>query len=113
MDSAQIAALDTIRTIIKRNDGTGVQTALNKLLFEKMRCKVVFTVEDEKRLCDGRGRILPDAYIVTENTTPRDVAGLIHSDVAANYKGAIDCRTSLKIKNDEPVKNGQILKILV
>lgn len=113
LDSAQIAALDTIRTIIKRNDGTGVQTALNKLLFEKMRCKVVFTVEDEKRLCDGRGRILPDAYIVTENTTPRDVAGLIHSDVAANYKGAIDCRTSLKIKNDEPVKNGQILKILV
>jgi ribosome-binding ATPase YchF (GTP1/OBG family) len=77
-----------------------------------MGSKVIFTVEDEKKLTDGRGRALPDAYIVDKEATPKDVAGLVHSEVAAKYKGAIDCRSGLKIKHDDPVKTGQILKIL-
>ncbi|MCL5009417.1 MAG: YchF-related putative GTPase [Candidatus Parvarchaeota archaeon] len=104
--------LNIIENIIKTHGSTGVQNVVNTLLFDLMGSKVIFTVEDEKKLTDGRGRALPDAYIVDKEATPKDVAGLVHSEVAAKYKGAIDCRSGLKIKNDDPVKTGQILKIL-
>ncbi len=113
LNKEQIKALDIINQIIKKHGNTGIQQALNELVLNVMKNKVVFTVEDEKKLSDSRGRILPDAYIVEQNSTPHDVAELVHSDVAKNYKGAIDCRTGLKIKNDEPVKNEQVLKIIV
>ena len=106
-------ALDLIKGIMDRYGGTGVQNVLNTLVLGVMKYKIVYTVEDEKKLCDGRGRVLPDAYIVGPSATPKDVAGLVHSSVLERYKGAIDCRTGLKIKNDEPVKNGQIIKIIV
>ncbi len=113
LNKDQIKAVDILNQIIKKYGNTGVQQALNELVFGLMKNKVVFTVEDEKKLSDSRGRILPDSYIVGPNATPQDVAEIIHSDIAKNYKGAIDCRTGLKVKNDEPVKNEQILKIIV
>ncbi len=113
LNREQIKAIDIISKIIKKHGNTGVQQALNELVFGLMKNKVVFTVEDEKKLSDGRGRILPDAYIVNQNATPRDVAELVHSEIAKNYRGAIDCRNGLKVKNDEPIKNCQVLKIIV
>ncbi len=109
----QLHAIEIVKDVIKKHGSTGVQDLVNRLVLGIDHDKVVFTVEDEKKLTDGRGRVLPDAYIVKENATPRDVAGIIHSDFAQKYKGAIDCRTALKVKNDEPVKDGQILKILI
>ncbi len=113
LSAEQDKAIGIIEKIIEKNGGTGVSEAINKLVFDIKGYKVVFPVEDEKRLTDGFGRILPDAYIVRGNATPKDVAAVIHSDIAKNYKGAIDCDTGLKIKNDAPVKNGQVIKILV
>lgn len=108
----QEKGLEIIRSILDKYGGTGIQKVVNSLVFDVIGDKVVFTVEDEKKLTDGRGRVLPDAYVVGPSYTPRDVAELVHSEVAANYKGALDCRSNLKVKNDEPVKNGQILKIM-
>lgn len=113
MNKEQLNAMEVIKEIIKKHGSTGVQDVINRLVLGVDKNKVVFTVEDEHKLTDGRGRVLPDAYIVGEKATPRDVAERIHSDIAKKYKGAIDCRTGLKVKNDEPVKDGQILKILV
>ncbi|EFD93004.1 MAG: GTP-binding protein HSR1-related protein [Candidatus Parvarchaeum acidophilus ARMAN-5] len=113
LSDEQEKAMNIIEKIILKNGGTGVTEAINKLVFDIKKYKAVFPVEDEKRLMDGFGRILPDAYLVEELSTPKDVAYIIHSDVAKNYKGAIDCDTGLKIKNDAPVKNGQVIKILV
>ncbi len=113
LSNDQEKAINIIEKIIKKYGGTGVREALNHLVFELKGYKVVFPVEDEKKLTDGFGRILPDAYLVEKNATPKDVAAMIHSDIAKNYKGAIDCKTGLKVKNDSPVKNGQVLKILV
>ncbi|MGC8533510.1 MAG: YchF-related putative GTPase [Candidatus Parvarchaeum sp.] len=109
----QEKAIGIIENIIKKYGSTGVKEALNRLVFELKGYKVVFPVEDEKKLTDGFGRVLPDAYLVERDATPKDVAAMIHSDIAKNYKGAIDCKTGLKVKNDSPVKNGQVLKILV
>ncbi|MCL4375996.1 YchF-related putative GTPase [Candidatus Parvarchaeota archaeon] len=113
LSSDQEKAINIIDRIIKKYGGTGVREALNRLVFELKGYKVVFPVEDEKKLTDGFGRVLPDAYLVEKDATPKEVAAMIHSDIAKNYKGAIDCKTGLKVKNDYPVKNGQVLKILV
>lgn len=113
LNSDQEKAITIIENIIKKNGGTGVREAVNRLVFELKGYKTVFPVEDEKKLTDGLGRVLPDAYLVPGGADPRDVAALVHSDVAKNYKGALDCKTGLKVKNDAPVKNGQVLKILV
>ena len=113
LNGDQEKAINIIDRIIKKYGGTGVKEALNRLAFELKGYKVVFPVEDEKKLTDGFGRILPDAYLVEKGATPKGVAAMIHSDIAKNYKGAIDCKTGLKVKNDSPVKNGQVLKIMV
>ena len=113
LNGDQEKAINIIDRIIKKYGGTGVKEALNRLAFELKGYKVVFPVEDEKKLTDGFGRILPDAYLVEKDATPKGVAAMIHSDIAKNYKGAIDCKTGLKVKNDSPVKNGQVLKIMV
>ncbi len=112
-DSEQKKALDIIKRITQKFSGTGIAELVKEAVFMVKKYKVVFTVEDEKKLTDGNGRVLPDAYLVAPEHTPRDVAGLVHSDFVEKYKGAIDCRTGLKIKNDEPVKNGQVIKIIV
>ena len=113
LNGDQEKAINIIDRIIKKYGGTGVKEALNRLAFELKGYKVVFPVEDEKKLTDGFGRILPDAYLVEKGATPKGVAAMIHSDIAKNYKGAIDCKTGLKVKNDSPVKNEQVLKIIV
>ena len=113
LNAEQKKGLSIIEDIIKKHGSTGVQNVVNTLIFDVIGDKVVFTVEDEKKLTDGRGRILPDAFVVDPDANPRDVATMVHSEVAERYKGALDCRTGLKVKNDEPVKNGQVLKIIV
>lgn len=113
LNEYQKKAIDILRKILNKFGSTGVQETLNSLVFDVIKAKVVFTVEDENKMSDGRGNVLPDAYLVLDNSTPRDVAAIVHSDMAKKYKGAIDCRTGLKLKNDEPVKNGQIIKIIV
>ncbi len=113
LNDQQKNALQIIKGIIDRHGGTGIDNLLNKLVFDLMGYKVVFPVEDEKHLTDGHGRVLPDAYLVPPNSTPKDVARLIHSEIADKYKGAIDCRTNMKIRNDSSVLNGQVIKIIV
>ncbi len=113
LNEYQKGAMDVLKRILNRFGTTGVQEALNSLVFDVMKAKVVFTVEDENKMSDKRGNVLPDAYIVPKDANPKDVASIVHTEIAKRYKGAIDCRTGLKIKNDEPVKNGQIIKILV
>ncbi len=109
----QRGALDMIKGMMDKFGGTGVDSLINTLVFKTMNWKVAFPVVDEKRLTDSQGRVLPDAYLLDENATPKDLAEKVHTEVAKNYKGAIDCRTGLKIRNDKPLENGQIIKIIV
>ncbi len=113
MNEGQTAAINTIKKIIGKFGSTGVDNLINTLLFSVLGAKIVFPVEDERKLSDKRGNVLPDAYLLEKNATAKDLAEKVHTEVAANYKGAIDCRTGLKIKNEQPLKNGDIIKILV
>jgi len=51
---------------------------------------IVFPVEDETKLSNKDGEILPDAKILSENATARNLAEVIHQDIAKGFLNAID-----------------------
>ncbi|RLE79637.1 MAG: redox-regulated ATPase YchF, partial [Thermoprotei archaeon] len=110
---AQVKALDYIReNVFKRWGSTGVQEALNKAIFDVLGAVAVFPVENEYRLTDHHGRVLPDAFLVRSGTTVRDFAGLIHSELKENFMHAIDVRTKKKLPGSYVIRHRDVIKIV-
>jgi len=73
---------------------------------------VVYPVEDEHKLTDGKGRVLPDAYLMKRGSTPRDLAFQVHTDIGEGFLYAIDAKTGMRVKDSLELKNGDIIKIV-
>jgi ribosome-binding ATPase YchF (GTP1/OBG family) len=108
----QKAVLDKIAELMKKWGGTGVTKAINLAVFDALKYVVVYPVEDEKKLSDKNGNVLPDLLLVPRTFTARDVAYAIHTELGKRFVAAIDVRTGRRLASDEPVTNGAILKIL-
>lgn len=61
---------------------TGVQFALNASIFKLLGMNAVYPVEDAKNLSDKKGNVLPDAYLIPNGQTAKDLASQIHSELA-------------------------------
>ena len=72
----------------------------------------VFPVENEHHFSDKSGKILPDAYLLHQNSTALDLAYSIHTDIGKNFSAAIDCKTGKKLGKDSKLKNRDIVKIM-
>jgi ribosome-binding ATPase YchF (GTP1/OBG family) len=109
----QKRALEFIRTnVLKKYNSTGVQRALDELVFKKLNYITVYPVEDENKFCDKKGNVLPDAYLIKQSSTALDLAFKIHTDIGKNFIGAVDARTKKKIGKDYVLKDGDVIKIL-
>ncbi|MCC7569102.1 MAG: redox-regulated ATPase YchF [Candidatus Methanofastidiosa archaeon] len=104
-------ALERVRAIMRRWGSTGVQSCINTAVFDILDRIVVYPVENEKRLCDGKGAVLPDALLLRRGATPMDLAEKIHSDIAKNYIYALNVRTNRRIAEDCELCSGDIIKI--
>jgi len=104
--------LDKIGDLTKKWGSTGVVKAINSAVFDALRYVAVYPVEDEKRLSDKNGNVLPDLLLVPHTFTARDVAYAIHTELGKRFVAAIDVKTGRRLASDEPVDNGTILKIL-
>jgi hypothetical protein len=91
---------------------TGVQECLNHGVLGLLGKIVVYPVEDEGKLADGEGRVLPDAFLLDGGSTPRDLAHAIHTEIGEGFLGALDARTRRKIPSEKPLKTGDVIKIL-
>ena len=111
-NSEQEKALEKIRSVMKKYGGTGVQKAIDELVFGEMKMIVVYPVADETHFTDGSGNVLPDAILVPKGTTAIQLAELIHEEIAKNFITAIDARTKMKIGRDHILKNGDVIKIV-
>ncbi|MCI4341950.1 MAG: YchF-related putative GTPase [Thermoplasmata archaeon] len=109
---AQTKALEAIAGVMDHWEGTGVQRALESLLFERLHRVAVFPVEDESHWTDSRGRVLPDLFLVPADSTVRSVAYRVHTDLGENFLRAIDARTHRALGADHPVSPGAILRIV-
>lgn len=106
-------ALEIIdKNVIGRFGNTGVQECINKAVFNVLEKIVVFPVEDENKFMDKKGNVLPDAFLMDNGSSPRDLAYKIHTEIGKGFIGAIDARTKRKVAGGGSLKNGDIIKIL-
>jgi ribosome-binding ATPase YchF (GTP1/OBG family) len=108
----QKKALDVVKSVFSKIQSTGVQKILNTAVFDSLKFIVVYPVEDETKLTNKDGDVLPDAKLLSENSTAKDLAGLIHADIAKGFLHAIDCKTKQRIGGDHKLKNGDVIKIV-
>jgi hypothetical protein len=112
LNEKQREALNKIKEFLDKWGSTGVQEVLNKAVFNLSKYIVVYPVENENKFTDGEGNVLPDAFLVPEGSTPRDLARRIHEDLEKNFICAIDARTKQKIPTDYKLKHRDVIKIM-
>ncbi|MFA7197779.1 MAG: redox-regulated ATPase YchF [Methanoculleus sp.] len=112
LSAAQRAGLAKVADFMQACDGTGVQQALDAAIFDLLDRIVVYPVEDEHKLTDGKGRVLPDAFLMKRGSTPRDLAYQVHTDIGEGFLYAIDAKTGMRVKDTLELKNGDIIKIV-
>ena len=108
----QKEALNLVERVLSKLNSTGIQTALNSAIFRVLKLIVVFPVEDETRLSNKDGEVLPDAKLLSENATAKNLAEIIHQDIAKGFLYAIDVKTKQRIGADHQLKNGDVIKIV-
>ena len=108
----QQKALDLVKSVFSKIPSTGIQKILNIAVFDSLNFITVFPVEDETKLTNKDGVILPDTKLLPQDSTAKDLAGLIHADIAKGFLHAIDCKTKQRISGDQKLKNGDVIKII-
>jgi len=91
---------------------TGVQFALNTTVFKLLGMNVVYPVEDEDKLSDKKGYVLPDAFLIPYNASVHDLAAEIHTDLAKSMIYAVDARTKIHLPIDYRLKDRDVVKIV-
>jgi ribosome-binding ATPase YchF (GTP1/OBG family) len=76
-----------------------------------LRMVEVYPVEDEFKLTDKKGNVLPDVWLLPEGSTAKDLAGAVHADLAKGFLYAIDARTKQRISANHKLKSGDVIKI--
>jgi ribosome-binding ATPase YchF (GTP1/OBG family) len=113
LSDAQKRALDLIaKQVLEIWKGTGVQRALNESYLKLLKGIVVYPVEDESKLTDKKGNILPDARIMRQGDTALDLAFAIHSELGSSFLYAIDARTGMRLGADYQLKNNDVIKVV-
>ena len=112
LNSCQEKAINFIRDNLQKHGRTGVQSAINKCVFEILHYIVVYPVEDENKFSDSKGNVLPDARIVRNDSTPVDLAYMVHTDIGKNFITAVNCKTKRNIGKNYVLKNNDVIKIV-
>lgn len=113
LNDAQKNALNYIKEhVLDKYGSTGVQKVLNKVIFDLLDMIVVYPVEDEHKMCDGKGNVLPDAILIKQGSKPRDLAFVIHTDIGEGFMHAVDARSCRRVSSDYELKSGDIISII-
>ena len=91
---------------------TGVQNALDSAVFGLLGLITAYPVEDETRLADKGGRVLPDARLLQTGSTARDLAETVHTDIARGFLYGIDCKSGQRVGADHTIRDGDVIKIV-
>ncbi len=113
LNSNQIRGLESIREkVFKQWGGTGLQEAINEAFFGLLDMIVVYPVEDAEKLTDGKGRVLPDCFLVPRGTTAKSFAGYVHTDLAKSFLFAVDARTKRRLGEAQVLKDRDVIQIV-
>ena len=112
LSEQQNNALHLAKNVMTKIQTTGVQQILNSIIFDILNMIIVYPVEDETKLMNKQGQILPDARLLKKGSTAKELAFTIHQDIGNGFLHAIDAKTKQRIGADHELKNGDIIKIV-
>ncbi|AEH25558.1 redox-regulated ATPase YchF [Pyrococcus yayanosii] len=113
MSSKQEKALKLIRErVLERFGSTGVQEVINRAVFELLGLIPVYPVEDENKLTDGFGNVLPHVHLMKRGSTPRDLAYKVHTDLGEGFLYAVNAKTKRRVGEDYELEFNDIIKIV-
>jgi ribosome-binding ATPase len=112
LNTQQKQALDLVKAVLAKTRTTGIQEAINYAVFDLLTFITVYPVEDETKLSNKDGAVLPDARLLLAGSNAKDLAGTIHADLAKGFLFAMDAKTKLRISADHILKDGDVVKIV-
>ena len=112
LNAQQQKALDIVKTLMQKYGSTGVQEAVNIVCFKLLRMVAVYPVEDEIKLADKKGNVLPDVRLLPEGATAKDLAQTVHAELAKGFLYGVDARTKQRVGADHKLKSGDVIKIV-
>ena len=111
-DEAQQRALDYIqKNVFEKIGSTGVQNVINTAVFDLLGMIAVYPVENEHKLTNKNGSVLPDIFLVKKGTTARELAFKIHEDIGKRFIAAVDARTKKTLAATYVLKDNDIVSI--
>ncbi len=109
----QEKALQLIKEkVLDRFGSTGVQEVINRATFELLKLIPVYPVEDEHKLTDQFGNVLPHVHLLPKGSTPKDLAYKVHTDLGRTFLYAVNARTHRRVGEDYELQFNDIIKIV-
>jgi ribosome-binding ATPase YchF (GTP1/OBG family) len=113
LNKEQERALQIIKeNVLKRFGSTGIQNVLNFAVLEVLKYIVVYPVADANKLCDTKGNVLPDAFLVKKGTTLKEFAFSIHTEIGEKFICGIDARSKKRLSTDYELKDNDVFEII-
>ncbi|MBM3234590.1 redox-regulated ATPase YchF [Candidatus Pacearchaeota archaeon] len=113
LNEKQKKALEIIKKqVLDVYNSTGIQKILDTAVFSLLKYITVFPVENSHHLSDSKGNILPDCFLVPENTTAINFAFYVHTDIGKKFVRAIDAKTKQVIGKEHKLKNKDVIEIV-
>ena len=88
-----------------------MSTLISKVLHESLGHIVAYPVQDESHWTDGEGKILPDALVVPGDSTAKELAYAVHTDLGDGFIKAVDAKSKRIIGADQQLSDGDVIKI--
>ncbi|MGD0318372.1 MAG: YchF-related putative GTPase [Nitrososphaerales archaeon] len=113
LNDAQKSALAYIRRkVFGEYLRTGVQFALNIVVFKLLKMNAIYPVADAEKMTDTNGRVLPDVYLMPTGSTVEELARAVHSDLLKGLVYALDVRTGLHLPTNYVLRDRDVLSIV-
>ncbi len=112
LSEKQRSALEYIQTkVLDMFGSTGIYRCIEESV-SMLDLIVVYPVEDEHHLTDKEKRVLPDAFLIPNGSTAKDLAYKVHTDIGDHFIRAIDARTKRVIGADHKLNDGDVISII-
>ena len=106
----QKAALEMIREkVLKPIGSTGVQACINSAFLNLLNMIVVYPVENPEKFT---GNVLPDAYLVPNGTTLKELALRIHTEIGEQMLYGINARNGMRLSDNYVLKARDIVSVV-
>jgi ribosome-binding ATPase len=111
LEPNQQKGLDYIAKTIKDLGSSGIQEAINHSVFNLLKYMAIFP-GGVNNLVDKDGNVLPDVFLMPQDSTALDFAFKLHTDLGNGFIKAIDVRTKRAVGKDHKLKNLDIFEIV-